>query len=108
MPSPDGGGGGGGGGSGCDKGSGKRKRNGKGNANPNPSPKSPSPAGGTPQPGRLAPGSLASSCSWKEQVLSIVREIKDERTGQMKTLPSVKFDVGAFCKKNSVDFNAFC
>ena len=26
----------------------------------------------------------------------------------MKTLPFVRFDVGAFCTKHSVDFNAFC
>ena len=108
APSPDGGGGGGGGGGSGEKSGSKRKRNGKGGANPNPSPKSPPPPGGAPQPGRLAPGSLASSCSWKGQVLSIAREVKDERVGQMKILPSVHFDIGAFCKKHSADFNAFC
>ena len=101
APSPNGGGGGGGGG-------GKRKRGGKGNANPNPNPKPPTPDDGGKQPSRLSPGSLASCCSWKGQVLSITREFWDKPSGQMKTLPVVHFDVGAFCKKHSVNFNAFC
>ena len=29
----------------------------------------------------------------------MAREVKDKATGQMKALPSVHFDVGAFCKK---------
>jgi hypothetical protein len=105
APPPDGGGGGGGGGGGA---GGKRKRPAKGNANPNPSPKSPSPADGNQKPGSITPGSLASSCSWKGQVLSIAREFRDKVSGQTKTLPVVHFDVGAFCKKAGVDFNAFC
>ena len=105
APSPDGDGGGGVGGGGGGAG-GKRKRSGKGKANP--SPKSPTPAGGNQQPGRLSPGSLASCCSWKGQVLSITREFWDKASGQMKPLPVVHFDVGAFCKKHSVDFNALC
>ena len=107
APSPDGDGGGGGGGGGGGAG-GKRKRPAKGNANPNPSPKSPSPADGNQKPGNITPGSLASSCSWKGQVLSIAREFRDKVSGQMKALPVVHFDVGAFCKKAGVDFNAFC
>ena len=86
---------------------GKRKRGGKGKANHNPSPKSPSPAGKAPQAGRLYPGSLASCCSRKGQVLTITREFLDSATQQMKSLPPVHFDISAFCKKVGADFNAF-
>ena len=41
-------------------------------------------------------------------MLTITREYFDKATQQMKTLPPVHFDVGAFCKKTGADFNAFC
>ena len=41
-------------------------------------------------------------------MLTITREYLDRATQQMKTLPPVHFDVGAFCKKTGADFNAFC
>jgi len=106
APSPDGGVGGGGGGGGGDKGSGKRKRGGKGNANPSPTPQAPTP--GAQIPRTLVPGSLALCCSWKGQVLSNTREVKDPATQQVKTISPVHFDIGAFCKKIGADFNAFC
>jgi len=105
APPPDGGGGnGGGGGSAGSKN--KRKRIAKGNANPNPSPTSPAPADANGP--RLQPGSLASCCSWKGQVLTITREFTDTATREVKKLPPVHFDVGAFCKKVGADFDSYC
>ena len=85
---PPGGGGGGAGGGGKGKGKGnkgavKRKADGSAKAGGPPS----SPPGQSPS-GSLFPGAFASSCSWSAQVLTIKRQAKDQKTGQLKELPS--------------------
>ena len=103
LPPSGGGVGAGGGGKGKGKGKGANKRNADG------SPKVDSPPSSPPgnQP-LLAPGTFASNYSWSAQVLTIKREAKDQKTGQLKQLPSAIFDVGKFCGANGVAFNDYC
>jgi hypothetical protein len=105
TPPPGGGGGGaGGGGKGKGKGKGANKRNADGSPKTD-GPPSPSPS---PQVPSLVPGAFASKCSWSAQVLSIVRDMPDRKTGQRKSLPTAVFDVGKFCAANGIAFNGYC
>ena len=103
LPPGGGGGGAGGGGKGKGKGKGANKRNADGSPKANVPP--PSPPSKRPM---ITPGTLASSCTWNAQVLTIKRDFNDPKTGQLKTLQPGIFDVGKFCAANGVAFNDYC